>query len=69
MTYSLAGYQDVIEKSEAVFIKKNQDYGASWRLLRPISILDQLFIKANRIRTIINTGEQKVTGSGNTIED
>ncbi|MGX5819122.1 DUF1599 domain-containing protein [Chitinophaga lutea] len=41
-------------------MKKTTDYGTSWRVLRPISIVDQLFIKAQRIRTIQTVGEQKV---------
>ncbi|HSZ32674.1 MAG TPA: DUF1599 domain-containing protein, partial [Puia sp.] len=42
------------------FIKKNTDYGTSWRVLRMISILDQIFIKAKRIRTIQEKGAQRV---------
>ena len=34
------------------FIKKTKDYGTSWRVLRTISVVDQVFIKALRIRTI-----------------
>src|SRR6187200_1293522 len=45
-------YAEVIERCKDIFIKKTKDYGTSWRVLRPISILDQLFIKAQRIRTI-----------------
>ena len=43
-----------------LFNKKNKDYGAAWRILRPSSLTDQLFIKANRIRTIQETGTTKV---------
>jgi hypothetical protein len=39
-----------------VFVKKLKDYGASWRLMRPSSITDQLFIKAKRIRSIEEKG-------------
>ena len=39
---------------------KTRDYGTSWRVLRPISIVDQIFIKAQRIRTIQEKGEQRV---------
>lgn len=53
-------YQQVIDSSKDIFIKKTKDYGTSWRVLRPISIVDQLFIKAQRIRTIQETGVQKV---------
>ncbi len=53
-------YQQVIDSSKDIFLKKTKDYGTSWRVLRPISIVDQIFIKAQRIRTIQETGVQKV---------
>lgn len=43
-----------------LFVKKNEDYGTSWRILRLPSITDQIFIKAQRIRTIQDKGSQKV---------
>ena len=43
-----------------IFIKKMSDYGNAWRVLRVSSITDQVFIKAQRIRTIEETGEQLV---------
>lgn len=43
-----------------VFEKKLKDYGAAWRILRPASLTDQIFIKANRIRTIETKGESLV---------
>jgi hypothetical protein len=43
-----------------IFEKKSKDYGTSWRVLRSRSITDQLFIKAKRIRTIDEAGQQKV---------
>ena len=43
-----------------IFTKKMKDYGASWRIMRPQSITDQIFIKANRIRSIETKGESKV---------
>ncbi|MGY8926483.1 MAG: DUF1599 domain-containing protein, partial [Flavobacteriales bacterium] len=49
-----------------MFSKKTKDYGTAWRILRPSSLTDQLFIKASRIRTIQDTGENKV---GESIED
>ena len=39
-----------------IFVKKLKDYGTSWRIMRPKSITDQIYIKANRIRTIEQTG-------------
>jgi len=43
-----------------IFIKKAHDYGTSWRVLRMISIVDQIFIKAQRIRTIQEVKQQKI---------
>ncbi|MBP9969740.1 MAG: DUF1599 domain-containing protein, partial [Paludibacteraceae bacterium] len=45
-------YQHSIATCRDVFSKKLKDYGAAWRIMRPKSITDQLFIKANRIRSI-----------------
>lgn len=39
-----------------IFVSKMQDYGPSWRTMRPISVVNQLFIKAKRIREIETTG-------------
>lgn len=41
-------------------MKKMNDYGCAWRILRPSSITDQIFIKAQRIRSFENTGVQKI---------
>ena len=43
-----------------IFSKKLYDYKPSWRMLRPSSLTDQLFIKAKRIRTLEVTGESLV---------
>lgn len=43
-----------------LFEKKLKDYGASWRILRPSSLTDQIFIKAKRIRTLETTGKAMV---------
>jgi len=45
-------YDTVINNSKDIFLKKVQDYGTAWRVLRTISVVDQIFIKALRIRTI-----------------
>ncbi len=45
-------YNQVITLCRDIFEKKLQDYGASWRILRPQSVTDQIFIKAKRIRSI-----------------
>jgi hypothetical protein len=43
-----------------IFLKKMKDYGCSWRILRPQSVTDQIFIKANRIRSIETKGISKI---------
>ena len=53
-------YRQVIKKCQDIFEKKNQDYGSSWRILRLPSITDQLFIKAQRIRTLQEKGVSRV---------
>ncbi|WP_343703100.1 DUF1599 domain-containing protein [Chitinophaga sp.] len=60
MSRTLEQYQAVIEKCRDIFIKKTKDYGTSWRVLRPVSIADQVFIKAQRIRNIQELQQQKV---------
>ena len=58
---SVAQYKEIIKVCQSLFEKKTQDYGTAWRILRLSSITDQLFIKANRIRTIQDLGTQKIT--------
>lgn len=53
-------YDDVIQKCKTLFIAKTGDYGTAWRVLRPISVRDQIYIKALRIRTIQEKGMQKI---------
>lgn len=53
-------YDKVIASCKEIFIKKTKDYGTAWRVLRTISIADQIFIKAQRIRTIQEKGHQKI---------
>jgi hypothetical protein len=53
-------YKGIILKCQDLFSKKNKDYGTSWRILRLPSITDQIFIKAQRIRTIQENGFSKV---------
>lgn len=53
-------YENEVKTCRDIFLKKTTDYGTSWRVLRMISILDQLFIKAKRIRTIQEKGAQRV---------
>ncbi|MBK6826423.1 MAG: DUF1599 domain-containing protein [Chitinophagaceae bacterium] len=60
MTTTNQQYDQVIHSSKEIFLNKAKDYGTAWRVLRTISIVDQIFIKAQRIRTIQEKKEQKV---------
>lgn len=53
-------YKEQAETCRGVFLKKMEDYGVAWRILRPSSVTDQIFIKANRIRSIQTKGEKLV---------
>jgi hypothetical protein len=53
-------YDAVIAAAKDIFIKKTHDYGTSWRVLRPISVTDQIYIKARRIRMIQENEVQKI---------
>jgi len=55
-----AQYDQVISICSEVFIKKMKDYGTAWRILRPSSMTDQIFIKAQRIRNIEEKGVSKI---------
>lgn len=50
-------FEEVLQMCRSLFSKKLHDYGAAWRIMRPSSITDQIFIKANRIRSIETKGE------------
>lgn len=53
-------FQQVLTLCRELFSRKLQDYGSSWRIMRPASVTDQLFIKANRIRTLQETGHAEI---------
>ena len=53
-------YDAAVRSCEEIFLKKTKDYGTSWRVYRIISVADQIYIKAKRIRTIQEKGEQKI---------
>ena len=53
-------FRAVMQECRTLFEKKLHDYGASWRILRPSSLTDQLFIKAKRIRSLETTGTSLV---------
>lgn len=50
-------FDQVAGRCRNLYARKNQDYGASWRIMRPSTLTDQLFIKAKRIRTL-ESGEK-----------
>src|ERR1700730_3044109 len=60
MKDTIRQYENAVKSCRDIFLKKTADYGTSWRVLRMISILDQIFIKAKRIRTIQETGSRLV---------
>ena len=53
-------FQEVIKSCRNLFQKKLSDYGSAWRVLRPSSITDQIYIKVNRIRTLQMTDVKMV---------
>jgi hypothetical protein len=59
-------YDKAVQSCKEIFISKTKDYGTSWRVLRNISVVDQIFIKAQRIRTIQQKNTQRV---GDNISD
>ena len=52
MEQTIEQYNRVMDSAKDIFIKKTRDYGTSWRVLRPISVVDQIYIKARRIRNL-----------------
>ena len=63
MEKTIKEYNEAIAICKDIFMKKTIDYGTAWRILRPSSITDQLFIKARRIRSIEEKGSQSVADS------
>lgn len=59
-TTTIRQYNEAADNCKDIFLKKTRDYGTSWRVLRTISVVDQLFIKVQRIRTIQEAGTQKI---------
>jgi hypothetical protein len=53
-------YDAAISICKDIFLKKMKDYGTAWRNLRPTSLTDQIFIKAQRVKSIEEKGTQKV---------
>ena len=53
-------YDKAVQQCREIFLKKTRDYGTSWRVLRTISVADQIFIKAQRIRTLQEKKQQRI---------
>lgn len=60
MEKTIQQYNSIIELCRELFAKKMKDYGTAWRILRPESITDQIYIKAQRIRSIEEKGVRMV---------
>lgn len=60
ISQTLQEYNRVVQRCQDTFVKKTKDYGTAWRVLRLPSITDQIFIKAQRIRSIQEKGKQLV---------
>ena len=63
MQQTITEYDSIIKKCKDIFANKMKDYGSAWRILRISSLTDQIFIKAQRIRSIEEKGFQKVQES------
>ncbi len=53
-------YDSVMEVCRDIFTQKMHDYGSAWRILRTASVTDQIFIKANRVRSLEEKGHSRV---------
>lgn len=60
MEKTIQQYDHVISVCQDIFTKKMKDYGTAWRILRPSSLTDQIYIKAQRIRSLEEKGVSKV---------
>jgi hypothetical protein len=60
MQHTIEQYEGIIANCKNTFLKKTIDYGTSWRVYRTISVADQVYIKARRIRTIQEKQLQKI---------
>ena len=60
MEKTIVEYDSIIKNCKDIFAKKMKDYGSAWRILRISSLTDQIFIKAQRIRSIEQKGFQKI---------
>ena len=62
-TNTIEQYGNIVTRCKDLYIKKAADYGTSWRVLRPVSIVDQIYIKAWRIRQIQENNTQLIDDS------
>jgi hypothetical protein len=60
MNHTSTQFDAVIARCRELFVKKMQDYGSAWRILRLPSLTDQIFIKAQRIRSLQEKSERRV---------
>ena len=63
MERTLQQYDNRVKTCRQIFLDKTADYGTAWRILRPSSLTDQIYIKAKRIRSIELTGQQQIEDS------
>lgn len=49
-------FEQIMAECRELFVKKLHDYGVAWRIMRPSSLTDQIYIKANRIRSLETKG-------------
>jgi hypothetical protein len=63
MADTIAQFDCALAQCRDIFVKKLHDYGASWRIMRPESVTDQIFIKANRIRSL-EIKKESMVGEG-----
>lgn len=57
---TLKDFEEAIRRCREIFVKKLKDYGTSWRVMRPSSLTDQIYIKARRIRSIEEKGAENL---------
>ncbi|MDE6458381.1 MAG: DUF1599 domain-containing protein [Muribaculum sp.] len=60
MAYTIEQFDKALARCRDIFVKKLTDYGAAWRIMRPESVTDQIFIKATRIRSLETKKVSKV---------
>jgi hypothetical protein len=60
VTDTLTQFDHAVAKARKIFEQKTRDYGTSWRIMRTKSLTDQIFIKAQRIRTVDTKGKQMI---------